>query len=213
MSKKNTLKICIIGMPGSGKSTIGRILSKKLNYKFFDTDESIENETKSKINDIFTNKGEVYFRELETKILNKLIKIDKIVISTGGGIILKNKNPNLILCSTAIRAKETLGHLISLNKESPTLYDESLYLAEPKKITDCIIKNASDEETILLVAHNPGIHELTLNLSENNSHVNLEEGYPTASISIISLGNDDWHDLGSKKLELIKFIRPRDLNN
>ena len=128
-------------------------------------------------------------------------------------IILKNKIPNLILCSTAIRAKETLSHLISLNKESPTLYDESLYLAEPKKIADCIIKNASDEETILLVAHNPGIHELTLNLSENNSHVNLEEGYPTASISIISLGNDDWHDLGSKKLELIKFIRPRDLNN
>ena len=128
-------------------------------------------------------------------------------------IILKNKNPNLILCSTAIRAKETLGHLISLNIESPTLYDESLYLAEPKKITDCIIKNASDEETILLVAHNPGIHELTLNLSESNSHVNLEEGYPTASISIISLGNDDWHDLGNKKLELIKFIRPRDLNN
>ena len=42
---------------------------------------------------------------------------------------------------------------------------------------------------------------------------NLEEGYPTASISIISLGNDDWHDLGNKKLELIKFIRPRDLNN
>ena len=59
-------------------------------------------------------------------------------------IILKNKSPNLILCSTAIRAKETLGHLIRLNIESPTLYDESLYLAEPKKITDCIIKNASD---------------------------------------------------------------------
>ena len=128
-------------------------------------------------------------------------------------IILKNKSPNLILCSTAIRAKETLGHLIRLNIESPTLYDESLYLAEPKKITDCIIKNASDEETILLVAHNPGIHELTLNLSQNSSHSDLEEGYPTASISIIELGNDDWHDLGNKKLELIKFIRPRDLNN
>ena len=49
MTKKDTLKICIIGMPGSGKSTIGRILSKKLNYKFFDTDENIEDETKTKI--------------------------------------------------------------------------------------------------------------------------------------------------------------------
>ena len=92
MTKKDTLKICIIGMPGSGKSTIGRILSKKLNYKFFDTDENIEDEAKSKINDIFTHKGEEYFRELETRILSKLIKIDKVVISTGGGIILKNKN-------------------------------------------------------------------------------------------------------------------------
>ena len=92
MMKKDTLKICIIGMPGSGKSTIGRILSKKLNYKFFDTDENIEDETKTKINDIFTNDGEAYFRELETRVLSKLIKINKVVISTGGGIILKNKN-------------------------------------------------------------------------------------------------------------------------
>ena len=92
MSKKNTLKICIIGMPGSGKSTIGRILSEKINYKFFDTDKNIEDETKSKINDIFTNKGEAHFRELETKVLIKLIKINKVVISTGGGIILRNKN-------------------------------------------------------------------------------------------------------------------------
>ena len=128
-------------------------------------------------------------------------------------IILKNKNPNLILCSTAVRTKETLSNLLKLNKESPILYDKSLYLAEPKKITDCIIKNSNDEETILLLAHNPGIHELTLNLSENSSHFDLEEGYPTASISIISLGNNEWHDLGNKKLELIKFIRPKDLNN
>ena len=92
MAKKDTLKICIIGMPGSGKSTIGRILSKRLNYKFFDIDENIEDETQSKITDIFTYKGEDHFRELETRILSKLIKIDKVVISTGGGIILKNKN-------------------------------------------------------------------------------------------------------------------------
>tara|TARA_B100001063_G_scaffold138541_1_gene129399 strand:+ start:807 stop:1313 length:507 start_codon:yes stop_codon:yes gene_type:complete len=92
MLKKDTLKICIIGMPGSGKSTIGRILSKKINYKFFDTDENIEYETKSKIKDIFKNKGEAYFRGLETRVLSKLIKINKVVISTGGGIILRNKN-------------------------------------------------------------------------------------------------------------------------
>ena len=136
MLKKDTLKICIIGMPGSGKSTIGKILSKKINYKFFDTDENIEDETKSKINDIFTNKGEAYFRELETKVLNKLIKINKVVISTGGGIILKNKNilnksfniylqcDEDILIERASRNKDRPLLLINIKKNMKNLFNE-----------------------------------------------------------------------------------------
>ena len=91
MLKKNTLKICIIGMPGSGKSTIGKALSKKLNYDFYDTDNTIEDISRLKISEIFASNGESYFRDLETKVLNQLIKINKVIISTGGGIILKNK--------------------------------------------------------------------------------------------------------------------------
>ena len=123
MSKKDTLKICIIGMPGSGKSTIGRILSKKLNYKFFDTDENIESETKSKINDIFANMGEAYFRELETKVLSKLVKINKVVISTGGGIILKNKNILNKCFNIYLQCDEDiLIERASRNKDRPLLY-------------------------------------------------------------------------------------------
>ena len=122
MLKKDTLKICIIGMPGSGKSTIGRILSKKLNYKFFDTDQNIENETKSKINDIFNNKGEAYFRELETRVFSKLVKINKVVISTGGGIILKNKNILNKCFNIYLQCDEdTLIERASRNKERPLL--------------------------------------------------------------------------------------------
>ena len=136
MSKKDTLKICIIGMPGSGKSTIGRILSKKLNYKFFDTDENIESETKSKINDIFANMGEAYFRELETKVLSKLVKINKVVISTGGGIILKNKNildkcfniylqcDEDILIQRSSRNKDRPLLLIDIKKKMKKLFNE-----------------------------------------------------------------------------------------
>ena len=137
MLKKDTLKICIIGMPGSGKSTIGRILSKRLNYKFFDTDENIEDETQSKITDIFTYKGEDHFRELETRILSKLIKIDKVVISTGGGIILKNKNilnkcfniylhcDEDVLIERASRNKDRPLLLIDIKKNMKNLFNKT----------------------------------------------------------------------------------------
>ena len=125
MTKKDTLKICIIGMPGSGKSTIGRILSKKLNYKFFDTDENIEDETKTKIKDIFAHEGEAHFRELETRVLSKLIKINKVVISTGGGIILKNKNILNKCFNIYLQCDEdVLIERASRNKDRPLLYKD-----------------------------------------------------------------------------------------
>ena len=161
MSKKNTLKICIIGMPGSGKSTIGRILSKKLNYKFFDTDENIEDETQSKITDIFSYKGEGHFRELETRILSKLIKIDKVVISTGGGIILKNKNilnksfniylhcDEDVLIERASRNKDRPLLLIDIKKNMKNLFNErkEIYndLADLKIITKSDIQTTVTE--------------------------------------------------------------------
>ncbi len=87
MVKKNFEKICMIGMPGSGKSTIGRSLSDYLKFDFYDTDEQIEIESQSKIKDIFYGEGEEHFRKLERSILKKLILKKKIVVSTGGGII------------------------------------------------------------------------------------------------------------------------------
>ena len=87
---KDKERICIIGMPGSGKSTIGKQLSEKLKYSFFDTDEEIEKQEKIKIKDIFSKKGENYFRSVETAVFNKLINKNKIIISTGGGLVIKN---------------------------------------------------------------------------------------------------------------------------
>ena len=87
---KDKERICIIGMPGSGKSTIGKQLSEKLKYSFFDTDDEIEKQEKIKIKDIFSKKGEDYFRSVETTVFDKLINKNKIVISTGGGLVIKN---------------------------------------------------------------------------------------------------------------------------
>jgi shikimate kinase len=81
-SKKN---LVLIGMMSSGKSTIGELLAKKLNFKFFDIDKIIENETKMKITEIFKIKGENFFRNLEEKTTIKLLNFSNAVISLGGG--------------------------------------------------------------------------------------------------------------------------------
>ena len=81
-SKKN---LVFLGMMGSGKSTIGNLVSKKLNLKFIDIDNLIENETGMSILNIFEKKGEGYFRNLEQKITLKALKKLGTVISLGGG--------------------------------------------------------------------------------------------------------------------------------
>ena len=75
---------------GSGKSTIGYLLSKSINLNFFDIDKIIEKETGLKINSIFEKKGELYFRNLEEKITLKLLKDKRKIISLGGGGFLNN---------------------------------------------------------------------------------------------------------------------------
>jgi shikimate kinase len=77
--------IILIGPPGSGKSTIGRALSRKLKISFTDTDDLIENRTGISISQIFIDKGEPWFRELEREVLQaELAKING-VLSLGGG--------------------------------------------------------------------------------------------------------------------------------
>ena len=87
-SKKN---LVLLGMMGSGKSTIGSIISKKLNIKFYDTDKFIEKETDMKINEIFRVKGEAFFRDLEEKIILKILQTSNSIISLGGGSFINQK--------------------------------------------------------------------------------------------------------------------------
>jgi len=83
--------IVLLGMMGSGKSTIGYLLSKNINFNFLDIDKFIEKETGLKIYDIFQRKGEIYFRNLEEKITLKFLKGKGKIISLGGGAFL-NEN-------------------------------------------------------------------------------------------------------------------------
>ncbi len=82
---KSNKNIVLIGMMGSGKSSIGKILSKKLKIKFVDIDQKIEEEETLSISDIFKKYGENYFRQIEEKVSLKYLKSENSIISLGGG--------------------------------------------------------------------------------------------------------------------------------
>ncbi|MBR3876058.1 MAG: shikimate kinase [Clostridia bacterium] len=82
----------LIGMPSSGKSTVGRLLAEKLCYDFADTDELIVERIKMPIKDFFAKYGEEKFREVESEVIRALAENGGTVIATGGGAILRKEN-------------------------------------------------------------------------------------------------------------------------
>lgn len=101
------MNLILTGFMGTGKTAVGKIVAKKLGWQFFDTDEIIEQETDLSISKIFANKGEPYFRELETKTIKLLCVLYKSVISCGGGAVLNEdnmeelENCGVVVCLTA----------------------------------------------------------------------------------------------------------------
>ena len=90
------MNIFIVGPMGSGKSTVGKIISDELFLNFFDTDEEIESRTGASIDWIFDLEGEKGFRKRESDILQEMVQKNSIVLSTGGGIILSDENRELL---------------------------------------------------------------------------------------------------------------------
>ena len=146
--------LVLIGMMGSGKSTIGYLLSKSTNLKHVDIDKFIEKETGLKIYNIFEKKGEEYFRNLEEKITLKLLKGKKNIISLGGGGFV-NKN---------IR-KEVLNNNISfwLNWKNSTIIRR---IIKSKKRPLAINSNENDLKKM--------INERSKIYSEANFKINCE---------------------------------------
>tara|TARA_B100000959_G_scaffold255431_1_gene287805 strand:- start:53 stop:565 length:513 start_codon:yes stop_codon:yes gene_type:complete len=121
--------IVLIGMMGSGKSTIGYLLSKSIDLKFFDVDKVIEKEEGRKIVNIFETKGEVYFRNLEEKITLKLLKNKKNIISLGGGGFLnksiKKEVLNNNLSFWLSWKNSTIIKRVLKNKKRPLVFNSS----------------------------------------------------------------------------------------
>ena len=94
---KSKGNIVFLGMMGSGKSSIGKIISKKLKLDFYDVDNIIEEHLKMKISEIFSKKGEFFFRKIEEKITMDTLKKKNILLALGGGSFLNKNIRNEIL--------------------------------------------------------------------------------------------------------------------
>lgn len=94
--KERSKKIALTGSMASGKSKIGRNIAQKLGFDFVDMDDVIVSREGRSINDIFDIEGEDYFRKIEKELLRELVQKDKVVISTGGGVVKDDDNIDLL---------------------------------------------------------------------------------------------------------------------
>lgn len=155
--------IVLIGLMGSGKTSVGKLLAHKLNKKFIDTDEYIENEEKISINEIFSQFGEACFRNLETETIKKVCKSDDQIISTGGGIVEKPKNLEILRKNGIIfylyapvdelyeRIRNEKNRPL-LNNDAPKWALERLFSKREKLYELCDVKIVTTGKTIEQIA-------------------------------------------------------------
>lgn len=114
MNKEKNNSIILTGLPGSGKSTVGKFLSDKTGFGFIDLDSLIEETEGLKITEIFAKFGEKYFRTLETDMIKTLKSKNSFILSTGGGTF-QNEDNILLL--------KNLGTVFYLNVSPDIIYE------------------------------------------------------------------------------------------
>lgn len=121
--------IVLVGFMGTGKTEVGKILSKKLGYALIDADTEIEKRQNTTITEIFRQQGEPAFRDIEAEVIKQLSGLKKNVISTGGGAVLRQENIDnlrangVLVCLSA--TPETILQRTSVNNDRPLLQTEN----------------------------------------------------------------------------------------
>tara|TARA_R100000365_G_C2712804_1_gene47690 strand:+ start:171 stop:683 length:513 start_codon:yes stop_codon:yes gene_type:complete len=163
------MKIVLVGYMASGKSTVGRLLASHLQMEFIDLDDYIEANQKKSIKNIFSEKGEIFFRKLEHQMLKEVLeKEESIIISTGGGTPCYGTNMATILeqADASIYFDLSIPNLVNrISKEKVNrplvknipdselpefigkhLFERRPYYLQSKHILDC---NGKDVETVV----------------------------------------------------------------
>lgn len=162
MGSKN---IYIVGLMGSGKTSIGKLLAKRTNRNFIDTDQEIIKNEKASITDIFNKFGEAYFRKLEAAEIRNSQNLESHIIATGGGVILNNDNINImqefgIIVFLDINIKNQLARVTN-KKNRPLLNEDNIEknliklrnerYAIYKKISDYIIDTSNKKRNDIIM--------------------------------------------------------------
>jgi shikimate kinase len=168
--------IFLVGLMGAGKTSVGRMLARRLNKTFYDSDHEIERGTGVRIPLIFDIEGESGFRERESKLLADLVKQENIVLATGGGAVISDANRRVLTAHGTVvylrASAKDLWHRTRHDKNRPLLQTENpmaklqelFTQRDPlyREIADIVIDTGSQSLTSL-------VHQLELKLSQLKS--------------------------------------------
>jgi phosphohistidine phosphatase len=124
-------------------------------------------------------------------------------------------SPDIILCSNAARTKQTAERVLPFLTGAKIEYDGALYHAAPQAILDQVSQIDGQNKSVMVVGHNPGIHELAARLARAGSEElidKLAQGFPTASFVSFEVDVQDWSDITiHTKARLVRFVTPDEL--
>ena len=153
--------ILLIGFMGTGKSSVGRILARKLGYRFVDTDRLVSDLAGMEIPEIFRLHGEPHFRQLEHEVLESLAGLSRQVISTGGGIVLREDNRTLL---------QKCGFVAALTASEPVLFDRV-----SRNSNRPLLRTENPRETIReMLAQRRALYEGTAQLTVDTTHLTTD---------------------------------------
>ncbi len=154
--------IVLIGFMGSGKTSMGRFLSRELDYEFFDTDKEMENVTGLKVNQIMKKYGKIRFASEERLIMKKLAAMDHTIIATGGSFIDNEENVN---------ALKDRSIFVFLDVEDDVIIDR----LKRRKIRPFTEKGSLNELVPKIYGQRRPIYEKYADITVNTTEMTMEE--------------------------------------